>query len=159
MIGWNGSGSCCVACFVSVACSSFNENVRGNTALNSDPFFFWFMFTVNTGKPQLFIEFSSLGFIGIGSLHKESTLSNISQNCDCSNAKHVSTVQQIIHKTVCCVVSVLAKRHSTTVAGVQSGTSKLFSKIGFPLSLSFRECSILIHSSPTQCNLRKWWRP
>jgi hypothetical protein len=35
---------------VSVACSSVNENVRGNAALNSDPFFFCFMFTVNMVK-------------------------------------------------------------------------------------------------------------
>jgi len=37
-------------------------------------------------------------------------------------------VQRRIHRTVCCVVSVLAKLHSATVAGVQSGTSQAFLK-------------------------------
>jgi len=111
-----------------VACSSFSENVRGKCCIKFRPSFRLIHIHGQYGKPQLFKKLSSLGFIAIASLHKESTLSSISKNCDCSNTKYVSTVLQRTHKTLCCLVSVLAKLHSTTVASVQSGTRQAFLK-------------------------------
>jgi len=116
MISWSGSGSCRVACFVISSMFFIQWECKGQCCIKFWPILLLIHVHGQYGKPQLFLKVFLIGFHCYG------------QFTDCSNAKKVTTVQQRIHKTVCCVVSVLTKLHSTTVTGAESGPRQAFLK-------------------------------